>query len=71
MLISGCTGISLYPFSNYYYYIAIDMAFVLKCLWPLVAKNFVCLTKQSKCNCLCYIFKYYNSVIIRYVICRD
>ena len=29
-------------------YIAVDMAFVLKCLWPLVAKNFVCLIKQSK-----------------------
>ena len=29
-------------------YVAIDMAFVLKCLWPLVVKNFVCLTKQSK-----------------------
>ena len=29
-------------------YIAIDMVFVLKYLWPVVAKNFVCLTKQSK-----------------------
>ena len=33
-----------YPIFLYIFFIYL---FVLKCLWPLVAKNSICLTKQS------------------------
>ena len=38
------------------------MAFVLRLLWPLVAKNFIEWGTMVN-NCACYICKYYNSDI--------
>ena len=43
----------------------------IKCLRPLVAKNFICLTKQSKYNCLCYIRNYVYSIMVLYIYIID